>query len=214
MYNRYGEPNAADRQPFDPNRVEVWDWAGTDITTESQTQRKLPTSIQYRVIQQVHSPTWEIQYDCILDDDAANEAADVVGIKVDGEQLLIHLFHCKYSCKPIVGARVDDLYEVCGQAQRSARWRHDTERLIKNLLLRDNKRTTSGGITRFEKGTPQILRSIKNQSRFLRPQLSIFIIQPGLSKAKIQANQLDLLANTELYVRETSHAQLRVIASP
>lgn len=213
MYNRYGEPNLGGRQAFDPGRIEAWDWTGTDISVESQTPQKLPNSIQYRVLQNLQSSTWNPQYDCIIDDDAANEAADIVGLKVDGENLLIHLFHCKYSSESTTGARVKDLYEVCGQAQRSARWRHDTERLLNNLLLRDNKRVRATGVTRFEKGTPQLLASLKSRCRFLRPQLAIFIVQPGLSKAQVRTNQLELLANTELYVRETSHAQLSVIAS-
>jgi superfamily II DNA or RNA helicase len=214
MYNRYGEPNNAGRQAFDPDRIEAWDWTGTNITIESQTPQKLSNSIQYRVLQHLQSPTWNVQYDCLIDDDAANEAADIVGLKVDGENLIVHLFHCKYSSEPTTGARVKDLYEVCGQAQRSARWRHDTERLLKNLLLRDNKRVRASGVTRFEKGNPQLLVNIKSRCRFLRPQLAIFIVQPGLSQAQVKTNQLELLANTELYVRETSHAQLRVIASP
>ena len=213
IYNRYCELNLSNRQPFDPDRIEAWDWSGTDIVVESQTQQKLQTSIQYRLIQTVLSPSWDVAYDFILDDDAANEAADVVGIKVEAEEILIHLFHCKFSSKPTPGARVEDFYEVCGQAQRSARWRHDTEKLLHNLLLRNAKRLTSSGVTRFEKGTNDVLVSIKNRCRLLKPRLSIFIVQPGLSKSKVTANLLELLATTEMHVRDTSHAELRVIAS-
>jgi len=80
--------------------------------------------------------------------------------------------------------------------------------------MRYNKRVCASGVTRFEKGTPQLLASMKSRCRFLRPQLGIFVVQPGLSKGQVRTNQLELLANTELYVRETSHARLRVIASP
>ena len=102
---------------------------------------------------------------------------------------------------------------MCGQAQRSDRWRHDTEKLLQNLLLRNAKRLTAGGVTRFEKGTKEVLVSIKNRCRFLKPRLSIFIVQPGLSKSKVTANLSELLATTEMHVRDTSHAELRVIAS-
>jgi hypothetical protein len=83
---------------------------------------------------------------------------------------------------------------------------------LHHLLLRDNNRTRAGGTTHFEKGTTALLVNLKNRCRFVRPKMSIFIVQPGLSVAQVKTNQLDLLANTELYLRETSHAELRVIA--
>jgi hypothetical protein len=47
----------------------------------------------------------------------------------------------------------------------------------------------------------------------LKPHLSILIVQPGLSKAHVKTNQLELLATTELHVKEISLTELRVIAS-
>jgi hypothetical protein len=214
IYNRYCELNLSNRQPYDAARIEAWDWTGTDIQVESQTEQKVQNSIQYRLIQELLSPAWQPQYDFILDDDSANEAADVVGIAVTGDDLLIHLFHCKFSSEPEPGSRVKDLYELCGQAQRSARWRHDVEKLLANLLRRNATRVVVGGPTRFEKGTKEVLVSLKNRCRLLKPKLSIFIVQPGLSKARAKANQLELLATTELHVKDTSLAELRVIASP
>ena len=213
IYNRYCELNLSNRQPYDAARIEAWDWTGIDIKTESQTEQKIQSSIQYRLIQTLLSPSWQPAYDFILDDDSANEAADVVGIAVNGDEILIHLFHCKFSSEPEAGSRVKDLYEVCGQAQRSARWRHDVEKLLDNLLRRNAARVLSGGTSRFEKGTKEMLVSLKNRSRLLKPRLSIFIVQPGLSKAQAKTNQLELLATTELHVRDTSLAELRVIAS-
>jgi superfamily II DNA or RNA helicase len=214
IYNRYCELTLANRQPYDAARIEAWDWTGIDIQVESQTEQKIETSIQYRLIQTLLSPAWQPAYDFILDDDSANEAADVVGIAVSGDEILIHLFHCKFSSEPEPGSRVKDLYEVCGQAQRSARWRHDVEKLLGNLLRRNAARIIAGGVSRFEKGTKEMLISLKNRSRLLKPRLSIFVVQPGLAKSQAKANQLELLATTELHVRDTSLAELRVIASP
>jgi hypothetical protein len=47
----------------------------------------------------------------------------------------------------------------------------------------------------------------------LKPRLSIFIVQPGLSKAHVKTKQLELLATTELHAKEISLTELRVIAS-
>lgn len=108
IYNRYCELNLSTRQPYNPQRIEIWDWAGTDIRTESQTQRKIQTSIQHRVIQELLSPSWEVEYDFVLDD-SPNEAADVVGIAVRNDEIVIHLFHCKFSSDLQPGSRVEDL---------------------------------------------------------------------------------------------------------
>lgn len=213
IYNRYCELNLSNRQPYSAERIAVWDWSGTDIQTESQTQQKIERSIQYRVIQTLLSPLWDVRYDFLLDDDSANEAADIAGIAVVGDDILIDLFHCKFSCEPQPGSRLEDLYEVCGQAQRSARWRHDVPKLLDHLLRRDSLRVAAGGITRFEKGTKELLVSLKNRSHLLKPRLRIFIVQPGLSKSQAKLNQLELLGTSELHVKETSSAELRIIAS-
>jgi len=212
IYNRHGSHSRANDPPYDGTRIENWDWSGVDLTVESQGPGKRQNSIQYRVIQTILASTWEVSYDFVLDDDAANEAADVVAIKVDGDELLVHLFHCKFSMEP-PGARVDDLYAVCGQVQRSARWRHDTEKLLQRLLIRDAKRIRAGGPSRFEKGTKDALLVLKNRCRLLRPVFSIFLVQPGLSKAQVSLNQRELLAATESFVVDTSQAKFRVISS-
>jgi superfamily II DNA or RNA helicase len=214
IYNRFCQVASANSSPYDANRIEAWDWSGVDIRVESQTEKKLRHSIQYRVIEKLCSPAWEQRYDFVIDDDSANEAADVVALAVQGEDLFIHLFHCKYSLDASAGGRVKDLYEVCGQAQRSARWRQDVERLLSNLLRRNSNRIAAGGPSRFEKGSPDVLLALQRRARFLRPNLAVFIVQPGLSKAQAKANQLQLLATTELHIKETSLGELRVIASP
>jgi hypothetical protein len=52
------------------------------------------------------------------------------------------------------------------------------------------------------------------QVPFLIPEFKIFIVQPGLSKSRIETGQLDLLAVTELYLQETYAMEFGVIASP
>lgn len=213
IYNRYCELNLSNRQPYSADRIVAWDWTGTDIQTESQTQQKIKCSIQYRVIQTLLSTSWDVEYDFLLDDDSANEAADVVGIALVGDELLIDFVHCKFSCESQPGSRLKDLYEVCGQAQRSARWRHDVPKLLENLLRRDSLRVASGGVSRFEKGTKELLVSLKNRSHLLKPKIRIFIVQPGLSKSQAKPSQLELLGTSELHAKEISSADLRVIAS-
>ena len=80
----------------------------------------------------------------------AGEAADVVAMKLEGDRLLIDLFHCKYAHAGEPAARIDDLYEVCGQAQKNGFWKMDVEKLFRHLRQREAKRL--GRETRSEGG--------------------------------------------------------------
>lgn len=180
---------------------------------ESQTIHKYPDSIQRRVIEHLLAPGHDPRYDILFDDDNSNEAADVVALKVAGEKLLVHLFHCKFSKEETAGARVDDMYAVCGQAQRSVFWRTDVRGLFDHLRYRDARRIAKHGVSRFERGDQVRLDEIARQSPFLTPEFKIFVVQPGLAKSKTKISQLELLAVTELYLRETYAVDFGVITN-
>ncbi len=207
------DANVTARIPYDPTRIVTWPWTGVDLKVESQTQAKLPHSIQRHVIEHLLSITGPAQFDVVFDDDASGEAADIVALRVESNRLLVQLYHCKYSHEATAGKRLDDLYEVCGQAQRSVYWKGQPENLIEHLILRESKRISKGGVSRFERGDLRTLRRLKGQLRLVTCEFEIFVIQPGLSLSQVQAGQLDLLASTELYLRETYNAAFGVIAS-
>jgi hypothetical protein len=56
--------------------------------------------------------------------------------------VIVHLIHCEYSSKAEPGARVDDLYAVCGQAHRSAHHRQHVDAMVANLIRRERQRQT------------------------------------------------------------------------
>jgi hypothetical protein len=211
VYNEHFRASSGERMPYDVSRIEAWDWTGTTIAKESQGPTRDSDSIQFRVIQELLKP--EMDYLVVFDDDAANEAADVVGLRIDGERLLIDLFHLKYSSSP-PGHRVKDLYEVCGQAQRSIFWKEDALRLVDHLKRREVRRQKKHGATRFEKGDLRSLATLRRRLRFLMPEMRITVIQPGISKAEMSVDQLDLLAATEVYLQTTYGIDLRVVTSP
>lgn len=204
-----------EREPFPRDRIEAWTWpAHVDLTVESQKVVKRTESIQYHVIRVLLAAKYSVRYDFVFDDDDHHEAADVVGLKVVGERLLIDFYHCKFSGDAKPGARVDDLYAVCGQAQKSVPWKADPEDLLRHLRLRSDARRTKHGVTRFEHGTEAALSALIHRVRLLTPELRIFIVQPGLSKAKVSIEQLDLLAATQAYLQETYSVPMTVIGSP
>lgn len=207
-----------DLQPYDSERLQALDWSGVDIRAESQGEARRAGTIQHNVIQRLqHNPA----YDVIFDDDGANEAADVVAITVDRStptvpRIEVELYHLKYAGgEP--GRRLEDLYVVCGQAQRSTSWLANQGRrtdLFTHLLSRNDQRVQRGAPARFERGDEDLLLQIREMSRRSDVKLKVYVVQPGLSKALASSGQLMLLAVTERFLSDTYEIPFSVMCSP
>ena len=195
-------PRKSRSYPFDPSSLVAWNWAGVDPKKESQTTAKLPDSIQRRTIDTISAADWDPKYGIIFDDDAPGEAADVVGIAISSSVLKLDFFHCKFS-KEIGGKRIKDLYEVCGQAQRNRKWRDDIDRLFVHLANREKSRLKDHAVSRFERGNFKLLQAMRFEARSLFPEIRVFIVQPGLSKSDVTADQCEVLGTAKLYLHET-----------
>lgn len=55
----------------------------------------------------------------IFDDDGSGEIADIVAFAEKDDEIILELYHCKYSNGKTPGGRINDLYEVCGQTEKS-----------------------------------------------------------------------------------------------
>lgn len=201
-----------DRAPYDASNLVAVDWAGTDIKVESQTDKKLDHSIQRRVIRDILAETdgWDV----VVDDDGPGEIADVVAMRLDDEGLLVRLIHCKYSSDVAPGARVADLYEVCGQAEKSVAWRRsDLGPFFKQLARRAQAKHQRTGVSPFEAGDAAGLLQLQAKSQVHRRRMEIIIVQPGLSALQVSQQQADLLAAVETYVKTTINAPLTVWCS-
>jgi hypothetical protein len=195
--------------PFDASRIVALDWGKTDLRKESQGFQKDYDSIQSRMIRHVMcQPEWQVIYD----DDGSGELADIVAICAGDQLFKVMLVHCKFSAADKPGARVADLYEVCGQAQKSVRWGQNLGLAVEHLIRREKNRARSG-LSGFERGDARLLRSMLERVRTLRAVLTIAVAQPGLSKAIVSTAQLELLASTEVYLHETHLAKFEVFAS-
>lgn len=191
------------------DKIDIWDWNGINIRKESQGINKDSDSIQYRVIERIFK-----KYDIIFDDDGPGEAADVVAIKNEKDKIAVAFYHCKFSKEDTAGKRLEDLYEVCGQAQKSIHWMERQKEIFSHLLRREEKRKEKENKSRFEKGTPDdILWIIWKTSKTLPVRLSIYIVQPGLSEKQVSSSQLELLGVTENYLMETMMIPFGVIAN-
>jgi hypothetical protein len=205
------------RPPYDAGNILEWNWDDINIRKESQGNQKAPDSVQAKVIRTLMN----MNYNMIIDDDGKGEAADVVTIRLIGDvaapsRIDVEFYHCKYSHGATPGRRVDDLYEVCGQAQKSIAWMSSHEKrtdLFTHLLRREARRQEAGGVSRYEKGDGDLLLTIREMSRLCPISLKICIVQPGLSKAQASREQLELLSVTETYLMETYRLPFAVIAS-
>ena len=203
--------------PYDRARLQAWDWTGTDITAESQGPQKAANTIQARVIRELMRQNFEV----IFDDDDRGEAADVVAIRVVGglnspTGIEVEFHHCKFSSDAAPGYRVADLYELCGQAQKSTGWMTSHERrtdLFTHLLRRESSRMDRGGPTRYERGDEATLLAIREISHIWPVSLKIVMIQPGMSKTNASVEQLTLVGVTANYLRETYNLPLEVVTS-
>lgn len=196
--------------PYPANSIKAWDWTGINIKKESQGIDKASDSIQHQVIQRLKKRKCTV----IFNDDYPGEAADVVTITVEKKKAIsVEFYHCKFSASTMPGSRIDDLYAVCGQAQKCIHWMEKPTELFAHLLRREPMRKGGKVVTRFEKGNAALLHTIRERSMTSPVELAVYIVQPGLSKSRASTSQLELLSVTQNYLMETYKLPFGVIAS-
>ena len=133
--NLYVEINKDLSNYFHKDRIIKENWNNVDISVESQTKNKIKNFIQYHIISKLKENN---KYQVISDDDGSGEIADIVTLRNDEKCIYIELYHCKFSGKNTPGKRISDLYEVCGQCQKSIKWRANIDIIIDHMLHREN----------------------------------------------------------------------------
>lgn len=192
---------------FHRDNCTVMDWP-VNIANESMGKQKLADSIQYHTWQCIND-----EFDIIINDDGSGEAADLVAVKSLSDKIILNLYHCKYSHGEQPGARLNDLYEVCGQAQRSVRWKHVGLPYVYRHIKQREGHWHRKGYSRFLKGDIAMLESLKNRARTTPVEFQVFIVQPGMSKKKATEEMLKLLGTAELFIKKTTMAELQVWCS-
>ena len=197
------------RLRFDPESLEVIDWIGIDIRKESQGPDHDTDSVQHRVLQHLAG---EADWEVIIDDHGTGEIADIVMLRRDNGLLNVMLAHCKSSGTDSPGARLSDLYEVCGQAMKSHKSRSNIDSLLQKLRRREERRIQRG-LTGFVLGGDEEFISILENVRFLDVRVTVAIAQPGLSVAQFNISLSELLGSTQIYLDETCNCDFRVFCS-
>lgn len=203
-------PSEDDIDPFDLGKIDVWDWSGINIRRESQGVAKRADSIQRRTIERLLAGN---DFEVIFDDDGSGEVADVIAMKREGRVLYVELFHCKFSTEDDPGARVDDLYQVLGQSQKSIRWREYPRVFLQHLRTREANRLRGGGPSRIELGSAAILNGWLAEWNDMTYEFRITVVQPGYSKQRANPEHLRLLAATESFLMDTWGIPFRMACS-
>lgn len=190
--------------------LETPDWTGIDLKRESQGLVRDPGTIQYRTIELLGAETdWEV----IVDDDGNGELADVVCLRRLDDKLHVALAHCKFSSGASPGSRINDLYDVCGQAMKMNRAKTIPDQLVRRLLRREQRRQTNG-TSGMIKGDVATLVALVNEARYRDMKTTVLVVQPGMSAAKASDDMLALLGATDRFLTETfPQVKFRVLAS-
>lgn len=209
-YNNMYVPTPELNSFFDKEKLQKLDWSNTDIQIESIGKQNRRNSIQYKIAQQIKD-----DYDIIFNDDASGEAADIIALRQEADNSFrMHLIHCKFSSAEKPGARIDDFYAVCGQAQKSIRWKHNGMEYLVDHMKKREVAWNKDKKTRFIKGTLGGLAVLKKFSRQATKMIfEVSIVQPGLDGKVISQDIIQLLGNTEDYLLKTSGAKFNVFCS-
>ncbi len=195
---------------LNPKSLIAIDWKsyGTDIKSESQGRDRKKDSIQYATIHNIVDEDSNI----VFDDDGSGEIADIVSIKVDNERnkISFYLYHCKYSHGDTPGSRVNDLYEVCGQAEKSIIWNDRVTEILDRMIKREKTQKDNYNETRFEKGNLEILHNFKKMIKAgFDTEFNIAIVQPGVSIAKLSPQMNQIILSTDSYLKDTYGIELK-----
>jgi hypothetical protein len=194
---------------FDASRIEAVDWQAENVDVE--VEAGICSDGRLNVQQYVEGRLLASNADIIFFDDGSGEAADYVTVRVRPEVVEFEFFHCKASGGQAGGDRVDDAYEVCGQAVKGLIWINSGRRLIahaKRRLRRRGSRPSKflrGGIAELEASVD----AAGNRSCRHR----MVIVQPGLSRSNLTPKIANVLAAADDFVRNGGCEDLLVLAS-
>lgn len=142
----------------------------------------------------------------VFNDDNSGESADIVAIFLEDNIVRFELVHCKYSSSKS-GSRLGDLYEVCGQAIVSLRYKWKPEELLKHM-----ERRNSLGVLkqkRFYFGSIEDLEFVKKAIRYSDVQFEFAIAQPGVKTSALTTEMKDFLGSLYSTVIEMTETQLK-----
>ena len=198
-------PVPADLEAFSNDLFETVDWAQAGVNIEKEKPnneggRSIFEWLQERLIASPAS--------LVFCDDGNGEISDFIAIEPAQGGPRVKLFHCKGSGEANPGNRVDDLYDVCGQAVKSSVWLRPDQ-----LLDRLKHRATLPSVTGFVKGNEATANYLLSHENRQVVQFEIYIVQPGVMKEGRTEALSNLLAAARFYLVQGGIDVFGVISS-
>lgn len=184
-------------------QIKTLNWENVDYKIESLYKGKdtRENSIQEYMMKKLIERGASI----VFNDDNSGESADIVAIFKEDELIRFEMIHCKYS-KEKSGARLSDLYEVCGQAIVSLRYKWKPEELLKHLERRNSTGVLTG--KRFYHGDIVDVAEIKKALKYCNVEFEFAIAQPGVEKSSLNQEMKDFLGSIYSTVIEMTETKL------
>lgn len=189
-------------------QIFVADWAAmnVDITVEFGTVRAGRVSVHAGLEEQLQGGASEVVYY----DHGTGEIADFVSIdRLEGGGLLIRFHHCKKAGGDRPGHRLDDVYEIAGQAVKSVTWAAK-QKILSHIKRRFNHRL---GSHRFVKGDLEALEVILADAVPAQIQFEFVAVQPGLRKEELPPELGNVLGAASDHLVRGGFRPLVVMAS-
>lgn len=186
-------------------------WTGVSLDKESRKVNPIVTdSIQHYFIHKIID-----EFDIVYDDDGPGEIADIIGIKDTEELIDIHLYHLKFAKNGQVSNDIDNLYQVCGQAQKSVSWKYKSSKdLFNHLMQRKTKKLGDETCSRIVKGSEEQLEKLMTAAKWKKEvKFHIYIVQPSISKENASQQILQLLGSTYHSIFSIANIELKVYSS-
>ena len=207
---------------YDTTKLISRNWEKVDLSKESMWDGSilLKNSIQYSIIEELKT---SLKYSLIINDDGSGETVDIIAIlppsEKEGEESIdIELYHLKYAANGKPSQQIRNLYEVCGQAQKSSRWKHkcngNPSLLFKHIKDREELfKKKHPESSRVVYGNIEELSKLRRYSKSLKYNFKVFIVQPGIDTSNITDEMRAVLSCTENYLDEVACIPLVVIGS-
>lgn len=195
--------------PFKVEDILSYDFIGDGVSIgdESMDWPHKVNSIQYYMWQKIND-----DYDFVFDDDGKGEVADLIGVRSDADTIYVNLYHLKFAVEERISKRIDNFYAVCGQAEKSLKWRNGNMNVFRRLIYRASH--TAKGANRILKGNLEMLKQYDQESAVTKKvRFHLHIVQPGMSKADTSEEILHLLGVVQNYAFEVCNAGLTVHCS-
>ncbi|MCC6836673.1 MAG: DEAD/DEAH box helicase family protein [Cytophagales bacterium] len=197
---------------YDGNLITIFDWAGynIDITREfyDTPAEKLANGSRESIHEGLLAYLKKTDASIIIYDHGTGEMADYVTLKEVDTAIEIELYHAKKSGGTDEGDRVTDVYDVCGQANKSLIWTTNRQTFLKKLQLRVEGKETS----KFIKGNLSECESMLAKGKILK--FTIHVVQPGITKAGLSEKVSTVLASSHGYIQSNgNNERLSILAS-